>query len=268
MRNIIRVIFVFVYVLYIQCSPAKNHQSPDENMRFPLDAGIFNISYVTGKFDPDTHKEFREVDEKFADRTGLFLHKQTYDAFGRMWSAARADSIFLVIRSASRNFVYQKGIWERKWNGTTVLSDGSKAPELTEPVERARKILLYSAMPGTSRHHWGTDLDLNNFNNSYFEYGEGQRIYQWLKKNAARFGFCQPYTDKRAGRTGYEEEKWHWSYFPISSFLTSFSEENLTNEMISGFLGDQTAIEIDVVKNYILGVSMLCNRSAKIGLSE
>ncbi|NJK84501.1 MAG: M15 family metallopeptidase [Saprospiraceae bacterium] len=43
------------------------------------------------------------------------------------------------------------------------------------PQERALKILKYSSMPGTSRHHWGTDIDLNSFSNSYFEQGEGKK---------------------------------------------------------------------------------------------
>ncbi len=69
-------------------------------------------------------------------------------------------------------------------------------------------------MPGTSRHHWGTDFDLNNLTNSYFSRGEGKVIYAWLKKNAGKYGFCQPYT---AGREeGYNEERWHWSYIPLA----------------------------------------------------
>ncbi len=39
-----------------------------------------------------------------------------------------------------------------------------------------------------------------------------------LTANAAKFGFCQPYNVK-TDRKGYNEEKWHWSFMPLSKFL-------------------------------------------------
>ena len=42
-------------------------------------------------------------------------------------------------------------------------------------------------MPSTSRHHWGTDLDLNNLNNSYFTSGKGKKIYKGSEKNKRLF---------------------------------------------------------------------------------
>ena len=82
--------------------------------------------------------------------------------------------------------------------------------EVPEPVERARMILTYSSMPGTSRHHWGTDMDLNKDNNGYFATGEGLKVYEWLQAHAHEYGFCQPYTPKGPNRPeGYNEEKWH-----------------------------------------------------------
>jgi len=134
-----------------------------------------------------------------------------------MYNAAKADGIDLVVRSATRNFSYQRGIWERKWSGKTKLSDGvNAATDITVDRDRAVKIMNYSAMPGASRHHWGTDIDLNSFNNSYFESGTGLKVYKWLEQNAHKYGYCRPYTPKNNGRTGYEEEKWHWSYTPLS----------------------------------------------------
>ena len=72
-------------------------------------------------------------------------------------------------------------------------------------------------MPGTSRHRWGTDVDMYSLENYDFDFGNGKIIYDWLVDNAASYGFCQPYT---AGRcAGYNEERWHWSYCPISKPL-------------------------------------------------
>ena len=114
-------------------------------------------------------------------------------------------------------------------------------------------------MPGTSRHHWGTDIDLNNLEPSWFKSGEGAKIYAWLDAHANEFGFCQPYTKKGEDRPfGYNEEHWHWSYVPISKPLTEFARQNLTNDMIEGFKGAEAAGEIDVVGKYVLGVGGRC----------
>jgi LAS superfamily LD-carboxypeptidase LdcB len=109
-------------------------------------------------------------------------------------------------------------------------------------------------MPGTSRHHWGTDIDLNSLENSYFEVGEGLKVYQWLLQHAHEFGFCQPYTSKATGRTGYEEEKWHWSYTPLSVPLLQQYMNTITLEDISGFQGSETAAQLDVINTYVAGV--------------
>src|SRR5690625_6663701 len=80
-----------------------------------------------------------------------------------MDAATREEVIVFQIRSATRNFEYQKSIWERKWNGESPIENGEILPETTsDPVERALKILRYSSMPGSSRHHWGTDIDLRS----------------------------------------------------------------------------------------------------------
>ncbi len=217
-----------------------------------------NKDYVMGNFEPKSHENFQLIDTKYADREGLYLRKETLEDFIKMWGAAKTDGVNLIIKSATRNFDYQKGIWERKWTGQTELSDGTKASDEADSKKRALKILLYSSMPGTSRHHWGTDIDLNNFNNSYFEAGVGLKVYEWLKEHAASFGFCQPYTDKSGGRSGYEEEKWHWSYMPLSKDLTQFCKQQLTNEDIIGFQGSEVAISVDMLSNYVLGIAPDC----------
>ena len=217
-----------------------------------------NISYIRGKFFPKMHPDFVEIDSIHADRPELYLRKDTYAAFVKMYEHALQDGIRLQIRSATRNFNVQKSIWEAKWTGERTIEGGENLAETTaDPKERALKILRYSSMPGTSRHHWGTDIDLNSFENSWFEEGEGLDIYNWLTEHAAAYGFCQPYT---AGRPyGYFEERWHWSYIPVAAHLTKYAEENLTNEMIDGFLGSESASLIDVVGKYVLGINQDCN---------
>lgn len=232
-------------------------EDEDPNIEWKLWPIDTSISYVTGDFDPAQDTVFTLIDTSKADRPGLYLRKDTYRAFLAMDSAAREEGVFLQIRSATRNFDYQKSIWERKWKGESPIENGEILSETTpDPVERALKILRYSSMPGSSRHHWGTDIDLNNFSNKYFESGEGLVIYKWLKENGPKYGFKQPYTEKGEDRPdGYNEEKWHWSFYPVSDVLTQYAAEHLKNEMIKGFLGSETAPEIDIVEKYVLGLN-------------
>lgn len=226
-----------------------------------IDSPAFDMTldYVMGRFIPAEHPDFVKIDIMHADKEGMYLRKDAYEAFKAMYEHAKRDGIQLQIRSATRNFYAQKGIWEAKWTGQRLIESGENLAQSTpDPKERATKILRYSSMPGSSRHHWGTDVDLNNFENSWFAEGEGLKMYKWLVANAPSYGFCQPYT---AGRPyGYWEERWHWSYTPVSAHITSFAKSNLKNEMIDGFLGSETAPMIDIVKHYVLGINEECNQ--------
>jgi hypothetical protein len=114
-------------------------------------------------------------------------------------------------------------------------------------------------MPGTSRHHWGTDIDFNSFNNQWFEKGKGLELFSWLEKNASSYGFCRPYTAKGKERPhGYNEEKWHWTYMPLSKIYTSYAEQYLKDNMISGFQGSKVAEQLNVVNHYVLGINKNC----------
>ena len=213
-----------------------------------------------GHFTPEKDPAFTLITKEHADREGMYMRKEAYGSFLKMKAAAAAEGISLQIRSATRNFDYQKGIWERKWTGETKLSSGEDASvTFEEPKVRAQQILKYSSMPGTSRHHWGTDIDLNNFNNSWFESGEGLKLFTWLEAHAHEYGYCRPYTTKDNTRPdGYNEEKWHWSYTPISDSLTAQAELLLKDEMITGFLGSEVAGDLDVVRKYVLGINHGC----------
>jgi D-alanyl-D-alanine carboxypeptidase len=205
-------------------------------------------SYLLGRFNPETDPRFvkpADVHTAGAARS-QYLRKEAYEAFVNMATAAAKDGVTLVIISATRNFEVQKSIWERKWQAEASVAD---------EAERARKILRYSSMPGTSRHHWGTDMDLNDLTNEYFESGEGLKIYQWLTAHAHQYGFCQPYTSKMGGRTGYEEEKWHWSYTPLSNSLLEAYKKTVTLSDLTGFMGSGAASKLDVITNYVDGVA-------------
>jgi D-alanyl-D-alanine carboxypeptidase len=205
-------------------------------------------NYLLGRFEPAEDNRFVKPDDRFTAGAARsqYLRRETFEAFKKMAEAAQTEGIVLTIISATRNFYQQKAIWERKWEAEAAVTD---------EAERAKKILLFSSMPGTSRHHWGTDMDLNNLNNDYFASGEGLKIYTWLKAHAHKYGFCQPYTSREYGRTVYEEEKWHWSYTPLSNEFLKAYVETIRISDIRDFEGSHTSAQIDVIRNYVEGVS-------------
>lgn len=218
------------------------------------------LDFITGRFSPAKHPNFVSLGSQYSNRSNMYLQKPAYDAFKAMYKAAKKDGVRLVIRSAARSFNAQRSIWEGKWIGKRKVGGALNIhKKIPDPMQRARKILEYSSMPGSSRHHWGTEIDLNSFNNDWFDSGKGKRIYNWLQQNAARFGFCQTYTAKSIdGRTGYNEEKWHWSYMPLSGPYTEQAAQQLRNHMIRGFKGAETAEAVNIVGEYVLGINPQC----------
>jgi len=218
--------------------------------------------YITGRFKHNEFPDMLAVPHQYTDGDGTYyMHRLALDSFKVMHAAAKKDDVKLMIVSAFRNFSRQKVIWEAKWKGQRLLEGKEKANEVyPHPAERALAILRYSSMPSTSRHHWGTDIDLNRLSNAYFASGEGLKTYNWLIKHASKYGFCQTYTAKGEQRpNGYEEEKWHWSFLPIAQALTEYARKNMVPLMISGFAGSEVADSIQVIDKYVLGINKACN---------
>ena len=234
-------------------SPADSLKSPRhlENTKPPATT-VVDTDYLMGKFHPEQHPDFALVETPYTNRSGLYLRKEALASFEKMWKDAQNDGISLTILSATRTFGYQKGIWERKW--------ATYSKQLDDPASCAQKILEYSSMPGSSRHHWGTDIDLNDLNNASFaDNAKHGAVYKWLQKHAHQYGFYQPYTAKGNSRqTGYEEERWHWSYMPLAGPFLKQYRQHVNNGMISGFSGAETAPEVRIVQDFVAGVSKDC----------
>ncbi len=145
------------------------------------------------------------------------LQKEVDSAFILMKEAALLEEINIQIVSSYRSFEHQKSIWTRKYN--TFITDS------LSPQEAINKIIEYSTIPGTSRHHWGTDIDIIDENverpksvlnaKNFNESGAFYKLKLWLDENAERFGFYLVYADT-IGRKGFKYEPWHYSYLPIS----------------------------------------------------
>lgn len=226
--------------------PGKAKEDPGLEMSNP----DVSKDFLLGKFDYRKDDRFVLVDKKWCDKE-IYLQKKTYQAFVKMAEAAKEDDIDLTVVSGTRNFNDQKIIWEKKWKNNQKKVKNSK--------DNALKILLYSSMPATSRHHWGTDLDINSVEESYFDGAKGKKVYRWLVENAAKYGFCQVYSEKNKKRTGYNTEVWHWSYMPLSNYYLDNYVKNISYSDINGFLGSESAKEINMIQNYVQGIDRSCS---------
>lgn len=154
------------------------------------------------------------------------MHKDAKLAFQKMKDAALKDGINIEVVSSYRSFKKQKSIFENKYQ--RFLKEG-----LT-PTESISKTIEYSTIPGTSRHHWGTDIDIIDANSpkpkSVLEeehfYGNGPycKLKEWMDKNSESFGFYEVYT-QNPSRKGFKHEPWHFSFAPISiPMLKSYND--------------------------------------------
>ena len=193
----------------------------------------------------------------------IMLRKEAYDAFLRMKASAKESGINIKIVSSYRDFYKQKSIYESKYKRFT--NQG------LSPEESIRKIIEYSTIPGTSRHHWGTDIDIIDDNGNYSGdvliaekfHGKGPfcKLKEWMDKHASSFGFYLVYTNEYY-RKGFKYEPWHYSYAPISKLMLKAYEnidikDVLIREQLLGkeYLSD--AFINEYYTNHILDINPL-----------
>lgn len=223
-----------------------------------------DINILSGRFVPDKAPAFRAVPAKYNMGTTQYLNIDALAAFLKLAKLAESKGYNIRIVSGTRNFNTQKAIWEQKFSGQRKVGGQNLAESVKDEQRRALEILSYSSMPGTSRHHWGTDLDLHEtklagpaLHNQTFKTGRGKEFHAWLTENAPQFGFCQPYTGNPTARNGgrfahgYQEESWHWSYKPLSAEYLRAYQAQATALKPKGYAGDKAAAHfyMDYVQN-------------------
>ena len=243
--------FRVALILFVECTLFIHLSAQDHTQNFVVDGG-FSKEELLGQIKPASHSSFSLVPQKYASKSGIYLRTEVLFSFKALHEAAIDEGLEIKILSGTRSFSYQQSIWERKWEKPRYMG--------WDALDKALDILTYSSMPGTSRHHWGTDIDLNAFENEYFESGEGLEVYEFLNRCASTFGFQQVYTSKETSqspRSGYEEEKWHWSYTPISIPMLNAYNDFILTEDIQGFQGASQADSVHIIRDYVNGIKIL-----------
>ncbi|MEE8192443.1 MAG: M15 family metallopeptidase, partial [Gemmatimonadales bacterium] len=102
-----------------------------------------------------------------AELLGVPVHRDVVMPLHQLRDAAGKAGFDLQMLSGFRSFEQQLSIWNRKALGKLAVLDSNAVPldiEKLSEKELVFAILRWSALPGASRHHWGTDLDVYDAN--------------------------------------------------------------------------------------------------------
>jgi LAS superfamily LD-carboxypeptidase LdcB len=162
--------------------------------------------------------------------TKFSVHKLVVHDLRLLKAAGLEAGYDLQIVSSFRSFERQLAIWNAKARGERpLLDDQGRVLEHSElsPTELMYSILRWSTVPGSSRHHWGTDIDVYDANTQKLDEvqlipsecegnGPAANFHSWLSDQILRLkshNFFRPYETDQGG---VAPEKWHLSHAPIA----------------------------------------------------
>lgn len=173
------------------------------------------------------------------------VHPQLISALSVLTEKAKKVGFDLRIASGFRSFERQLLIWNGKAYGQRPVLDESDQPINLNDLDDDEKvfaILRWSALPGASRHHWGTDFDVYDASRMPADYqlqltlaetqGNGccAEFHRWLTQELqSSQDFFRPYV---AGVGRVSPEPWHLSYAPLACvFATQLTEDLLRKKI-------------------------------------
>ncbi|NQZ91214.1 MAG: M15 family metallopeptidase [Moritella sp.] len=200
------------------------------------------------------------------------IHRQALTAFQQLQTRAKQAGFNLDVVSSFRSFEQQLSIWNNKFNGLRPILDHDSQPldhAILSEEQKVFAILRWSMLPGASRHHWGSEIDVCDYSalpagyqlqlipQEYDEGGYLASLSAWLDDNIADCGFYRPY---RQDLGGVSREPWHLSYQPIAvpaqqAFTLALITDTLRNADIQG----KTAILANIEQIY---TQYICNVAA------
>jgi LAS superfamily LD-carboxypeptidase LdcB len=173
------------------------------------------------------------------------LHPEAAEAWLALAQAAQEAGHQLHPVSAFRSFDRQLLIWNEKWHGQRPLLDASEQPlnaATLSPEDKLQAILTWSALPGTSRHHWGTEIDaldlaswpkdrpFDLLQKDFVTGGSQHGFHRWLETHAVHYGFIRPYQ----GSASLQAEPWHLSFASIATHAS----QQLSADVVAEALHD------------------------------
>ena len=175
------------------------------------------------------------------------IHQQLLEPLVFLQERAASAGFILKVASSYRSFQRQLLIWNNKARGLRpVLNDVGVAIDINRLSDRDKifAILRWSALPGASRHHWGTDIDVYDGSRIDDAYqlqltvaetqGDGPfaEFHHWLSDELLQGNsdFFRPYAHDQGG---IAPEPWHLSYAPLSTiFSRHLTQEILQHQLV------------------------------------
>ena len=188
-----------------------------------------------------------------------FLHADIVNDFIALQTAASSAGFDLCIASSFRDFNRQSAIWNAKFSAKRpVLNKAQQHVDINSlsDIDKCIAIMLYSALPGASRHHLGTDLDIYDKSavsddyvlqlspNEYQQGGPFAKLSQWLDTHLAEFGFYRPY---QYDLGGVAPELWHISHIAQSAQLI----RHLTPEVLHDCIKHSDLLGKDAILTHL-----------------
>ena len=144
-----------------------------------------------------------------------------YNDLSRMYNAALNDNITLKINNAYRSKDEQAQIFESKMNAYE--NEGYTKEKAYEQTT------LTVQVPGYSEHETGLAIDFSNEGH----YDENEKMWEWLKNNAYKYGFILRYPEDKYEITKINYEPWHYRYVGKKA-AKDITNKNLTLEEYLG----------------------------------
>lgn len=178
--------------------------------------------------------------------TKYSINRDMVHDFNQLKKSAEEAGFDLQIASAFRDYERQLKIWNSKARGERPILDDNAQPlnhSSLSPSQLMFAILRWSALPGCSRHHWGTDIDVFDGKTQSPEVvklipsecegnGPAARLHEWIDRQIESnqsYGFYRPYSTDRGGIT---PERWHLSYAPMANRYERFFTSSLFKKNI------------------------------------
>ena len=144
-----------------------------------------------------------------------------YNDLVDMYNAALNDNVTLKINNAYRSKEEQTQIFENKMN------DYENEGYTKEKAYEQTKLTVQ--VPGYSEHETGLAIDFSNEGH----YDENEKMWEWLKNNAYKYGFILRYPEDKYEITKIDYEPWHYRYVGKKA-AKEMANKNLTLEEYLG----------------------------------
>jgi len=217
------------------------------------------------------HKKqfFGQSEINLVEIDGAMIHRDCKPHWLALCDQAKQAGFDLAIASGYRSYQRQLSIWNDKAQGKRQVLDKHEQPvdmASLSDTEKLFTLLTWSALPGASRHHWGSEIDIYERSRLPRDYvlqltlqetqphGVMADFYDWLNKQFAFGGqqkvqssFCgfeRPYF--KNSQLDLAEEPWHLSCVSVASQFESMVDKD---ELYQFYQANTSLMLCDTVLN-------------------